>query len=82
MGGRITAVKRILLILPAIIYTYGFAILLYLLFIPYAVLDVLVQLIIGGDGIPGGSWVAGVFQWHIDNTKYLMVGEGDWQWVP
>lgn len=82
MAGRMTAVKRILLILPLILYTYVMAFIFYVIFIPYFILDVLVQLIAGGDGLPGNSFLDAVYQWSASNTRYVLLGEAEWRWFP
>jgi len=77
-----TALMRLLLIIPGLIYIYAFAILSYLVFFPYFILDVLTQLIIGGQGLPGQDSLAAVRVWMFENQQYLLFGIGGWKWLP
>ena len=78
---RTTAIYRILLVIPLVIYNYLLALLSLIIFLPLAVLDVLWQLIAGGDGF-AGDWAETWFRWHIDNTVFVFTSRGTWQWVP
>jgi hypothetical protein len=82
VGERLAAIGRLLLIIPAMIYLFLFAFVFYLVIIPYFVVDVIVQLIVGNDGLPWGGDLAGVWQWLIDNMMYILLNEGDWSWAP
>jgi hypothetical protein len=82
MSGRRAAIKRLLLIIPMILYTYAIAILFYLLFIPYFIIDILYQLIAGGDGLPTNTFIQDTHTWFFENQAYLLFGDGDWAWFP
>lgn len=79
--GRRTAVYRVLLVIPLILYNYLTAFLSIFILIPLAVLDVLWQLLAGGDGF-AGDFTERWFRWHIDNTIFVLTANGDWQWTP
>jgi hypothetical protein len=79
--GRKTALYRILLVIPLIIYNYLLAILSLFLFVPLGILDVIWQGIAGGDGF-AGEWADTWFRWHVDNTLFVLTSDGDWEWTP
>ena len=81
MGKRLDTLLRILYIIPGIIYTYALAILFYLIYIFFVPLDLLAGLIFAAD-MPGGAWIEGIAQWHLNNTIWLITGRGEWEWLP
>lgn len=81
MGGRVTALKRILLYLPVLFGNYILFILMGPLAMIYFILDVLFQLITGSQ-LPGGDFIGALLDWPINNSRFVILGEGELQLTP
>lgn len=79
--GRKTAGRRILYVIPLIVFNYVLAFVGLFILVPYAILDILVHLA-RGEGLPYTAALVNFYRWHVDNTVFVLFGQGDWAWTP
>jgi len=78
---RKTGVRRALYAIPLFLINYVLSIVLLFILVPYAILDILVQ-VIRGEGLPFTAPFVRFYRWNENNTVFVLFGKGEWNWTP
>lgn len=61
-------------------YVIGFFISLFLFV--WALVDISWQIVTGKEGLGSDGWGPRIYDWMVDNTRYIYFGKGEWTWLP
>jgi hypothetical protein len=76
MGGRKNALYRLVGLLYFVLIGWAVAALGVIAGLVYMVVDVVLQLIYGGDGLgSSGDILARLYNWPVDQLRYIYIGE-------
>lgn len=82
MGNRIDGLRRVVLLIPLFVIIYFLSALIALFLFVWFVIDIVWQILTGSDGLHPGGWGSKLFAYPVDNTRYILLGEGEWSWLP
>lgn len=82
MGGRKGALWRLVLLIPLFLIVYFLSALIALFLLAWFIVDIVWTLATGGEGLSPDGWGGRIYSYPVDNTRYVVLGDGEWRWLP